>query len=164
MIPYKQMRRIVKGTLDAMDTYRPTNEATIDLILMTFFHETGCEFLVEEETFPIRHGFMQMSKADVDEVIRDCIRPSEKNYQNVTDVSLVDVRNDTIEDLFEAAAYNIAFMTTLTYHWYLLKAGSLPETIEEAGEKYITHYTTAPMNTRMLERMLSEYITWTRED
>jgi len=153
------IRRLIRDTLNEIDYHGQITDSMIDLIQFTFYFESYCDDVYSpERQFPIKHGFMQMTRNRVEDVIRDVIRPRDKYSKNVADVVLIDPRSDSIDDMFEAAAYNIGFQILLTFYWYLSRLDDMPMGLDEVASAYMTHYrmsnTTADTHHKLIEEFI----------
>lgn len=157
MLNPSDLRGIIRDTLNAMNTGRHITEATIDLIQMTFFMETRGEFIFNEG-YPEKHGFMQMTKQNVYDVVLDTIRPCDRFVEGLADACLVEARSDELEDLFVAASYNIALQVALTFYWYLKRCPEMPSNVSGAAEAYLAHWKMTHVNTRVRDDIVRQFL------
>ena len=135
----KNMRRLITETLEKIDHYYTITKTDINLIEMTFLMESDMNNLFSEGHIDKRGMFM-VSNAMLEDIILNVIKPSKKAKENILKVSLVDIDADSQEDLFDSAAYNIAFQISVLFYFYFTKLNDMPMDISQCADAYYTHW------------------------
>lgn len=132
----KDMRRVIKDTLESIDHFYDITKSDINLIELTFLMESGMKDLYHTSSSQDLRGFMMISKSQLEEIILTTIKPSKRSCENILAVSLVDVTEDRLDDMFEAATYNIAFQVAILFYFYFKRLDNMPNNLEECVDAY----------------------------
>jgi len=131
----KTIAEIIHRSIDSIECYK-TTETDEHLVALTFLMATGAEDSFH--TNPLRHGMMGLTRDEFHVLVYDHIRIHEKMVNDISNICLVDVKNDSFDDLFEALMYNVAFQAVITWCYYRVRLGDMPRDIESAVNAYFT--------------------------
>lgn len=154
---YKVIHHLIEQTLSSLPVARKPGLPGHLAVALTFFAETG--FYSDEEFVPKRHGMMNMSSEDVQELLQGYIRPRDSLCHLVKRFALVDAREDSLSDVLLACEYNVALQVLFTYFWFEFKHGSGPESLDDSIYVYQTFWDGLNQNKNKsyLQELIAEY-------
>lgn len=128
---------IVESTVDAMEIDNST--AFKMLIKMTFLMETQFQSVLNK---PKSHlGFMAMERSELGRLIKQYIIPRPSVREKIENVSLVDLKKDSMDDIIEACIYNVAFQVAITWAAYISRYDHAPSVDHQSvAEKYLNFW------------------------
>lgn len=160
----KDMRRVIKDTLESIDHFYDITKSDINLIELTFLMESNMNDLYHTSSSADLRGFMMISKSQLEDIILNTIKPSKKAVDNILTVSLVDVTEDRLDDVFEAATYNIAFQVSILFYFYFKSLTNMPNNVEDCVDAYYKKWKSKNIySTADKHNAIKKFITYDKE-
>lgn len=126
------------------------------LIKMTFLMESGLQSTMNESKSKL--GFMGIDRVQFAQLVKEYIVPRKTIREKIEDVSLVDLKADSIDDLIEACIYNIAFQVAITWAAYLARFDSAPDVHPQAAaEKYLNFWANEYSSDHRIQQCVTLY-------
>lgn len=131
----KDMRKLITDTLTSIDHFYDITKSDVNLIEMTFLMESDMNKIFSDGSIDKRGMFM-VTKSKLEEIVMTIIKPSKKAKQNIMEISLVDIDSDSLNDMFEASAYNFAFQILVLFYFYFTKLPDMPIDLTQCANAY----------------------------
>lgn len=127
---------IIHNTISRMKSYHSISKVDEYLVALTFLMETDCYNAINKDNALIQHGFMKMSKTELGDLIFNHLRIYPSVTEDIFNVSMVDIMTDSLDAMFDALCYNVAFQSIITWCFYRVHLGDMPKNIEEVVHQY----------------------------
>lgn len=159
MINETSMRIIIKNTLNAMESYKHITDSDVNLVELTFLEQTNMENLIDLNGAETR-GLMGFTYDQMESFICEVVRVRPAYAEDIMNIALIDVHNDTIDDMWEACSYNIAFQILLTYQLYRDKLSDMPIGADAVVNAYFKHWPHAKGSVRHQKNAAKRMAEW----
>ncbi len=161
MINAVSMRTIIKNTLESMTSYAYISDSDVNLIELTFLEQSDmCHLVISSGA--TQHGLMGWTYTQLEKFICEVVRINPKFAEDINNIALIDVHNDSIDDIWEACSYNIALQILLTYQFYRHALSDMPVGIDAVTAVYFKHWPNAQQN-RKSNEAAKRLAKWTNE-
>lgn len=142
------MREVIKRTLESMSSYQHHNTSTVRLIEVTFLAQSNMQGYLNTTHNPHLYGMMALSEEQLKTFINTKIKTNPSWVRDINDVCLINLYIDSIDDVIEAASYNIAFQIMITMFIYLERTGDFPIGIDDIISHYFSYFLSPLPNTK----------------
>lgn len=133
MIKQESLERLIDKTLSNITCFHETTASDRHLVMFTMFMGDGG--LINSGN-PVTHGMFSWTYDQFADFINEDVKINQRLCDDINDICLVNVQEDTMEDLFEALAYNMAFQVMIVWGYYHVKMNEMPRDIDEVKKAY----------------------------
>ena len=133
MITQKSLEALIDSTLSSITCFHEVTSSDKHLVMFTMFMGGG-GFINEGN--PTTHGMFSWSFERFETFLNEQLKINKRLCKDINNICLVDVENDSIQDLWEALAYNMAFQIMIVWGYYHINMSDMPRGIEEVREAY----------------------------
>lgn len=156
------MREIIKRTLEAMSSYQHHNSSTVRLIEITFLAQSNMQGYLNIAHNPHLYGMMALSEDQLKNFILTKVKTNPSWVRDINDICLVNLYNDDIDEVIEAASYNIALQVLLTFFIYLERTGDFPMGVDDMISHYFSYFINPLPDTKSNMEMVKNRVkAWT---